>query len=297
MLFIAAWIVKDFVEHISAEQLTEAIFRVPKSHIFLAVILTMCNYIVLTSYDVLALKKLRQRLPYSNIALTSFIAYAFSNNVGFPLISSNTIRLRLYRRFGISVSMIAKLAAYCCATFWLGFAALGSVVFLLHPPHFPAPSVFSPATIRLFGAALLTVLTVAITAIAMRKNVRVGSWQLKSLDIQTLLLQMLFASLEITVAASVLYVLLPFNISFVDILGIFLISQIASLASQVPGGVGVFEAMILLFLPKFDSPSLISALLLYRLVYYFLPLVVAFLLLAYFESGKGMRYVPASGVS
>lgn len=59
-------------------------------------------------------------------------------------------------------------------------------------------------------------------------------------------------------------------------IGLFFVAQLVGIASQVPGGIGVFEGVILLGLAgTLSTPALLSALVIYRLVYYVLPLAVA----------------------
>ena len=75
-------------------------------------------------------------------------------------------------------------------------------------------------------------------------------------------------------ACGVLYVLLPAGIklSYPQFVGIFLLAQIAGLLSYIPGGLGVFETVILLLLSPFaESSAVFGSLLLYRLIYYLIP--------------------------
>jgi len=77
-----------------------------------------------------------------------------------------------------------------------------------------------------------------------------------------------------TLAATVLYVLLPkSDLSFLGLLAAFLAAQLLGLASHVPGGVGVFEGlMVLLLKPFLSSAQLLPALVVYRVIYYVFPL-------------------------
>src|SRR6185503_10423016 len=63
---------------------------------------------------------------------------------------------------------------------------------------------------------------------------------------------------------------------FTAFLTAFLAAQLLGLVSHVPGGVGVFEGlMVLLLKPFLSSGTLLPALIVYRAVYYLLPLTVA----------------------
>jgi len=89
--------------------------------------------------------------------------------------------------------------------------------------------------------------------------------------------QALISAIEWTLAGAVLYVLLPpSGLSFLQFLGAFFIAMLLGMASHVPGGVGVFEGLIVLLLkPYLTSGQLLPALVVYRAVYYLLPLAVA----------------------
>src|SRR3546814_17636033 len=68
------------------------LFRsISATQMLLAAGLAVASYFLLILYDALALRYVARRLPYSRIALASFVAYAFSNNIGFALLSGGSI--------------------------------------------------------------------------------------------------------------------------------------------------------------------------------------------------------------
>ena len=95
-------------------------------------------------------------------------------------------------------------------------------------------------------------------------------------------MQMLVASADLMAASSVLYSLLPaeITVSYPKFLGMFLTAQVAGITSHVPGGLGVVEAVLLLTLAPQDPAALMASMFVYRLIYYLLPLVLATMLLA-----------------
>lgn len=148
----------------------------------------------------------------------------------------------------------------------------------------------SAMSLRISGMLLLLLLAAAVSWVAAGRGVRIGHRYMKPLPLSTMLFQMCCAALEIIVAAGVLAVLLPLHLHFIDILGIFLVAQVAGLASQVPGGIGVFEATVLLFVPQaHNTADIVGALLLYRTIYYLLPLSIAFVLFLLFECKGNIR--------
>src|SRR6185295_9335433 len=85
-----------------------------------------------------------------------------------------------------------------------------------------------------------------------RVPLRIGSFDIPMPTPKLAVLQLLVSSIDWILAASVLYVLLPSSAAtFLLVLGAFFAAQLLGLASHVPGGVGVFETLIILLLQPF----------------------------------------------
>jgi phosphatidylglycerol lysyltransferase len=300
------WLRKNFVPLLSASFLLAALLvlrqelqeyhyhdivrhirSLPARSLFLSLALTFLNYFVLTGYDTLALRYIRSPLPYPKIALASFVGYAFSNNMGMAMIAGTSVRYRLYSAWGLTTQQITQVVAFYSLTLWLGLAAIGGLALLVHPvappTWFPLPF---PST-RPFGM-LLTLLPAAYLLFAAfrRKPLTVRGWEFPIPSIGLSISQILVSSLDWTLAGSVLYVLLPpgGTLSFLSYLPYFLLGQIAGMISQIPGGLGVFETLLVVLLPgNLPNPSILGALLAYRGIYYLLPLAIAALLLGTYE--------------
>ena len=114
--------------------------------------------------------------------------------------------------------------------------------------------------------------------------------------------QCLAAPLELIGAAGIIYFALPAegNPGFQIVLGAFLLSFSAGLLSQVPGGVGVMEAVFLAVMPGIPATAVVAALLVWRIFYLLLPLAMAVPAIILFERsqiGKATRALtpPAQG--
>jgi uncharacterized membrane protein YbhN (UPF0104 family) len=70
---------------------------------------------------------------------------------------------------------------------------------------------------------------------------------------------------------------------YVRVLGVFMLAFVAAVLSHVPGGYGVFDVLIVAFLPKEGGPAVVAALLVFRVIYYWLPLLVAAAILGWNE--------------
>lgn len=88
----------------------------------------------------------------------------------------------------------------------------------------------------------------------------------------------LVSSVEWLAAALVLYLsvlIVDIHISFMTLIGVFIIAALSGLVSFIPGGFGAFDLVVLLGLKSLDIPEeqILLALLLYRFAYYFVPVV------------------------
>jgi phosphatidylglycerol lysyltransferase len=255
--------------------------------IILAIVLTLFGYLVMTGYDTLAFEYIRHPLPYRKIALASFIGYAFNNNVGLSGLVGGSLRYRLYTAWRLSAVEVARVIAFCTISFWLGFIVLGGTFFIILPPEVPASVHLPFNSIRLLGIALLIPAVAYFAWIAFRREpVRIRQWEFELPTFGLFVAQITISAIDWVIAAGVLYILLPDSLplNFTRFLGIFLLAQISGVVSNVPGGFGVFEAVILIFLaPFYSASSILGALVAFRLIYYLLPLITATILLATHE--------------
>jgi phosphatidylglycerol lysyltransferase len=286
---VAIWILHRELSSFRYTDLVRAVRALPAGRIVVALGLTAANYATLTGYDGLALRYVRHPLPHRRVAFASFVGYAVSNTFGFPLLTGAPLRFRLYSRWGVPAVDIARIVAFYTTTFWLGLLAVGGIAFLVDPLATPAFLHVPVATLRPVGALLLLLLAGYLAlSLVHRRELRVRGITLSVPRPRLALAQVAISSLDWLLVAAVLYVLLPpGTLSYPAFLGVFALGQIAGLLSHVPGGVGVFESVLLLFLtPGLVAPEVLGILLVYRAIYYLVPLAVAALGLAVYEGRR-----------
>lgn len=283
-LFLAALVILYHelrVYHL--KDILENIKEISLYNIYIAIFLTITSYFMMTGYDFLALKYINRPLPYTKIGFTSFIGYAFSNNLGLSMISGGSVRYRFYSLWGLSVIEITKIITFCTLTIWLGFFTLAGIVFIIEPEILPAQLKLPFHSVHSLGIIFIS-LVAAFTFLTLinKKPFIIKDWKFSIPSFGMLLSQITVASLDWAIAGGVIYVLLPsiIGLSYFKFLCIFLVAQIAGIASQIPGGLGVFETVIILLIPpEVPRHQLIGSLLLFRGIYYILPLVTATFLL------------------
>jgi len=246
--------------------------------------LTITSYVLLTGYDWLAIHYINRTLPYTQVALASFVSYVSSYNFG-AILGGSTMRYRLYSTFGLTAVEVVKIIAICTLTFILGFCTLAGGIFVAAP--LPLPDLVKyqlpMTTVYPIGFALLAFVGAYLLFSALRlKPISIRGWELSLPPPGFTVMQMIVATADLVAASAVLYALLPANLSvtYPQFLGVFLTAQFTGIISHVPGGLGVVEAVLLHTLAPQDPAALMSSIVVYRLVYYLLPLVVATALLA-----------------
>src|SRR5437660_911875 len=95
------------------------------------------------------------------------------------------------------------------------------------------------------------------------------------------LLQIAIGIVDLACCAAAMYMLVPDepNLGFVTVAVIFVAATLLGFASHAPGGLGVFDAAMLVALWQFDKEDLLAGLLLFRLLYYIVPFVLSLLIL------------------
>jgi phosphatidylglycerol lysyltransferase len=290
-LFLAAlWVLHRELSAYHYRDLAVEARSVPAARLYFALLLTVVNYLVLTGYDALAFRYIGRSLKYARIAFASFIGYAFSNNMGLSMLAGSSVRYRLYTAWGLSAVEVAKMVAFYTLTLWLGLLSLSGLVFIIEPVSLPSALHVPAASVRLLGIVFLAVAGgYVVWSVVGSRSITIGRRSVAIPAPGLSLAQLAISSLDWLLAGSVLAVLLPpvpgFSLPF--FFSIFFLAQVAGLVSQVPGGLGVFETVFLLLLPPgFAAPQAVGALLVYRGVYYLLPLMIASAMLGVYELAR-----------
>lgn len=259
---------------------------VPARTLWYAGVLALASYLVLTGYDLLALRYVRQPLRVWRGMMAAFVAFAVGHNIGFATLSGAAIRLRLYGSVGMSATHVALMSAFCAFTTVLGSAALIVYALLAQTQEASALLHLPTGGLRVIAMLLLLVLVAYGLWVRRQRTLVWRQWSLPLPDLSLTLGQIGVAAVDLCLAAACLYVLLPASaaVSYQAFLAVYVLSVVAVMLANVPGGLGVLESVVILMLPQIPVDQLLAALLAYRVIYYLMPLVVAALLLAAHEA-------------
>ena len=277
--------------HLRYHDIMRAFREVPRTQVVLAALCTLLSYAVLPGYDFLALVYAGHRLPLRRIAYGSAVAYGLSQTLGFPAFTGGSVRVRLWSAWGLENVEIARALLFANVSFALGIVALTAVIGLTEPTQSLQRLHLSVGLVRgLASIGLLAVLAYVVWCLLARGRViRIRRAELSAPRLRLVVGQFVVAALDWTLAALVLYVLLPsgHEVRFPAFVAVFVLAHAAGLLSHVPGGLGVFEIlMVLQFGDAMPTERLLASLLAYRVVFYLLPFVAAIGMLAVHEAWR-----------
>ena len=279
VLFLAAiLIVHHYLKVHTIGEILTGFEQLPMSVILLSLLLTGISYLFLTGYDFLALRYLGKKVRPRNVILASLVSFSISNNTGQALISGSSMRYRFYSLWGLTGMDIIKFSLFTSLMFMLGTTTLFSISTMTSTQLMDSPLPLTQ-TLRWLNWAAFAVLTVYWSIILLRKK----PFIIKGMEISLpgpglSLAQTIIAMIDLILSSLILYIFLRVyvDISFHYFLAVYIAALILGLFSQIPGGLGIFEGTFLYLLAgKVPASSVFAALLMFRLVYYFVPLFCA----------------------
>jgi glycosyltransferase 2 family protein len=270
----------------------ESAFRATSANqIFLALGFAATSYLALTGYDALALRHLGARVPYPLTALASFTSYAISFTLGFPLVTGGAVRFWIYGPAGLSAGRIASLTVVAGITFWLGMGLVLASGFLFDASAIGEINHLPDLANRAIGAALIAALIAYLVWVTrLRRRGRGVIMHFRLPGPWLTLGQTALGVVDVCAASGALYALLPegHSIGFFAFAALYSFAAMLGIASHSPGGLGVFEATMIKGVG--GSPDrLLAALLLFRVIYYIAPFVMALALLGAHEAVRRWR--------
>jgi phosphatidylglycerol lysyltransferase len=280
---VALVVLNDALHEYNYREVVGALRAMPASTLVLALVLTAAGYLVLMGYDLLAFRYIGRAAPLPSVAAASFVANALGNNLGNNLTTGAAVRYWVYTSAGLTASQTTRIVLFCSAGYWLGFLFLAATAFLLRSLHLPAALHVLGSSTRMTGGIFALLLAAYLWLVFRGRGFRWRTRQFELPDPTLTLGQIAIASLDLGLMAGACYVLLPPvpGLDFGHFLAAFLLALVAGTVSQVPGGLGVFESvMVLLLSARIPPVTLASALLMFRGIYLVLPLLVAVAVLA-----------------
>ena len=322
----AAWLLaSEFRTHdLTFAKIYDSLLQIPASHIVVALGMTFINYaVILVFYDYLAFRFAEVPISLRRVAFAALTSYPFSYNFGATLAGA-PLRYRLYSSWGIPLTKIVQLLVILALTFWFGVFFISGVLFVFAPLRIPHSQLklistsmvmewhihedvvkwftylFSDS--RSFGILLLAMTAAYVGAsLFHRGSLKIFRWTLPVPPFRLTIYQIAIASADMLVAASVFYALFPpVRGGYLTVLEVYLVAYVLIVLSHVPGGWGVLEAVMMTLLgslklvpnPEVSMPKVFAAIIVFRVIYFLLPLLFAAAMVGWHEYALRKKWIP-----
>jgi uncharacterized membrane protein YbhN (UPF0104 family) len=281
IIVIAITTLVRMLEGVDIRAILVALAEKPLLQIGLAALCVLGSFCTLTFYDFFALRTIgKKRVPYRIAALSSFTSYVIGHNVGATVFTGGAIRFRIYSDYGLNAIDVAKICFLSGLTFWLGNLFVLGLGMAWHPWAASAMDLLPPQLNR--GIALGCLAGIAAYLVWIftgkgRRQLGQHGWKVFLPSAPLTLLQMLIGVVDLGFCALAFYLLMPVypDLDFVSVAVVFILATLLGFASHAPGSLGVFDAAMLVALPQFGREHLVATLLLYRMLYFVIPFMIA----------------------
>jgi len=292
LLVIAVWIFGRTLHRYDMDEVIDGLGKIPPHRLVLAGICAALSYLIQACYDYVGAASLRLGVSPLRSVMAAFIGNAFTNNIGFSLLTGTSLRYRFYLAWGSSTLEIAQVVVLAKLAFFNGLLVFTALTQILDPVNLPA-SISLPVSPRVMGGLLLLPVAALLFWNGMTKGriLKLGKMQILKPAQKTLIAQILVSCLHFAFAAFTLYFLLPQHALTLAgyggpwaFLGPYMAIKLVVMVFPVPGSLGVWEGTAVAVLtPALPAYPVLGALVAYRLIYYVLPFAVALLIMAGYE--------------
>jgi len=288
LFFIAvAVLLVIYAQKVDWQEVWKVIRDYNRTALLSAVGLVVVSYLLYGCYDLLGRAYCGHKLAKRQVMLVSCICYAFNLTLS-TWVGGIGMRYRLYSRLGLPGGTITRIFSLSITTNWLGYILLGGVIFSIGVVDLPAHWYISDTTLRIIGGCLLLLIALYLwaCAFAKRRHLTIKGQKLVLPSWRFALLQMLISSANWMAMGAIIWLLLSQQVNYFFVLGVLLVSSIAGVIVHIPAGIGVLEAVFIALLAgeHTSQGAIIAALLAYRMLYYFLQLLLALVCYMLLES-------------
>jgi len=282
---LAFYLVYKEIKDVGFAAIRKSLFQTPILFLSVAAVFVLCDYIALSGYDFLALKYIRKKLPFLKVLKAAMISFSVTNTTGHAYIAGGSIRYLFYSKLGLNEVDILKMIAFESLTFLIGMVAVFDISLIF--VHFLDIPVLGQKALPFdIGAVVLTLILLLYVLFIVWPHRKIQFKQvfIPAPSMKMTLKQLILGGCDILSSSAVFYLLLKAHadVHFFHVVPIYLLAQIIGISTQVPGGLGVFEGTFLYLFPHTmaEKSGILAALISFRLLYYFVPLIISGLFLA-----------------
>lgn len=269
-----AWLLYRVMGRYDAAEILGALDKLSFVDFALAGLFTTASFVALAAGEYCAVRYCDHRVGIGRIARTSTAAIGIGHAVGLAALSSGAIRYRMYGRAGVKLESLGRIMLFAGLTVATGMASVGGVAMTVQPHAIAQLLGMDVGHVRLIGAGLLAVVAAYVGLCALHlRALRIGRFTLPLPSPGLALGQIASGAVNYVAIAACLYACLrPFaEADYPTVATLYVGSDAAALIGHVPGGWGVLEYVLTSAL---EQPHLIAGILVFRTIYYLVPLFV-----------------------
>lgn len=256
----------------------QALRDLPPTALAMGGLLALVSHTTYGSFDWIGRQCTGHRLSRTTTLAIAMTSYPFTLNLG-SLIGGVGVRYRLYDRRGVAPGIIAQVVGTSIVTNWVGYLLLGGALVWFWQPPALAGWELAPWQWQLGGTVLgcMPLVYLALCAVGRGRALTLRGHAFALPRWPVALWQMAVSAINWMLMGAALWTVLQQQVSYPAALATVLLGAVAGLVLRVPAGLGVLEAVgvALLTTASLGQDKVLAALLAYRVLYYFVPLVLA----------------------
>ncbi|MGN6316637.1 bifunctional lysylphosphatidylglycerol flippase/synthetase MprF [Trinickia sp.] len=254
---------------------------------------TAASFVALVARDEIGLRHVQAKVSRPLLWIGATAASALGNIAGFGALTGGAVRCRVYGAAGVTPSQVGRLTVFTSVSLVLALVLVSALGALWDTALLATMLHVSPGGLRVGSLLVLASLAAAVACCGPSTKRIETRWRRIAIDIPgraDLVAQIIFGVVDVVGAGAALWAFLPgAHAGFVSFLAVYSASLLLGILGHTPGGVGVFES-VMVFALRGDvtAPALVAGLLAYRAVYFGIPLVLSAAVLAGYE-GRALR--------
>jgi phosphatidylglycerol lysyltransferase len=287
LIFLAAGVLVDRLESIDFADVKQQLLAFPTRTVLIGMAFSATVYALVGIYEGIAVRIASGQRMRLFAFRTAIIANPLGRAIGLALVSGGALRYRMYAPVGLSARQVTSIVLLAAMPYFFSVGWLIDLSLLLNAETAAEALRLTSGVVLLLGAIGLAKDIGWLAFVFTRKKpVMIGGEAAPIPTVRDTSIQLAVGLTQISMMTATLYIFMPpeLNMSWPAFIAIYCIAFVAGQLSNVPAGLGVLEAALLLMLPQVPPAKLLGAVLAYRAVFEILPLLVALVLLVTFES-------------
>ncbi len=289
VMVAAVWVLLHVLQKVKLANVYEALSATSMVSVLAALGLVAASYVCLIGYDLMALHHLGKRLSLLAVAVGGFVSFALANTLGFVLLTAGSVRYRVYSPAGVTAPDVAVITIMSGMTFALSAALVLGFCLLLAPQMATVVDGLPGWANLVLGTLIIGALGAYIGWVSSgRKAIIWSGYEISLPGPVSTLAQLACGVGDMVFASTALYMLLPADpgTGYPIFVGLFAAAITLGLLSHVPGGAGVFESIMLLAVPNIPLERMVASLVVFRVLYYLLPMLAAIFVFIWYEARR-----------